>query len=130
MEIVIRWSKHRIGFHTDIKKMYNTVQLRQEYYIGRNTIPFHLTRRQCVSKVTEVFEITGKITPITATMKFDLHTLVERGLSWDNRTPDDLKPTWIASSKWCKKLVRLNQAYCCTRRCCESEHKYNWCRWS
>ena len=30
VEIVIRWSKHRIGFHTDIKKMYNTVQLRQE----------------------------------------------------------------------------------------------------
>ena len=28
--IVIRWSKHRIGFHTDINKMYNTVQLRQE----------------------------------------------------------------------------------------------------
>lgn len=81
VEIVIRWSKHRIGFHTDIKKMYNTVQLRQEYYIGRNTIPFHLTRRHCVSKVTEVFEITGKITPITATMKFDLHTLVEWGLS-------------------------------------------------
>ena len=30
VEIVIRWSKHRIGFHTDIKKMYNKVQLRQE----------------------------------------------------------------------------------------------------
>ena len=29
---MIRWSKHRIGFHTDIKKMYNTVQLRQEYW--------------------------------------------------------------------------------------------------
>ena len=99
VEILIRWSKHRIGFHTDIKKMYNTVQLRQEYYIGRNTIPFHLTRRQSVSKVTEVFDLTGKITPITATMKLDLHTLVERGLSWDNRRPDDLTPTWIVSSK-------------------------------
>ena len=30
VEIVIRWSKHKTGFHTDIKKMYNTVQLRQE----------------------------------------------------------------------------------------------------
>ena len=30
VEIVILWSKHRIGFDTDIKKMYNTVQLRQE----------------------------------------------------------------------------------------------------
>ena len=30
VEIVIRWSKHKVGFHTDIKKMYNTVQLREE----------------------------------------------------------------------------------------------------
>lgn len=49
----------------------------------RNTILFNLTRRQCVSKVSEVFDLTGKITPITATMKPDLHTLVERGLSWN-----------------------------------------------
>ena len=61
---------------------------------GRNTIPFNLTRWQCVSKVTEVFDLTGKITPITATMKLDLHALVERGLSWNNRTPYDLKPAW------------------------------------
>ena len=27
VEIVIRWSAHKIGFHTDVKKMYNTVQL-------------------------------------------------------------------------------------------------------
>ena len=29
VETVIRWSKHRIGFHTDMKKIF-TVQLRQE----------------------------------------------------------------------------------------------------
>ena len=61
---------------------------------GRNIIPFNLTRRQCVSKVAEMFYLTGKITPVTATMKLDLHTLVERGLSWDDRIPDDLKPIW------------------------------------
>ena len=59
---------------------------------GRNTIPFNLTRRQCVSKVAEMFDLTGKIPPITATVKFDLHTLVERGLSSNDRIPDDLKP--------------------------------------
>ena len=61
---------------------------------GRNTIPFHLTRRQCVSKVPEVFDLTGKITPITATMILNLHTLVKRGLSWDDRISDDLKLIW------------------------------------
>ena len=60
----------------------------------RNTTPFNLTRRQCVSKVAEMFDLTGKITPITKTMKLDLRTLVERGLSWDDRIPDDLKPIW------------------------------------
>ena len=32
VEIVICWSTHKIGFHTDVKKMYNAVQLRKEYW--------------------------------------------------------------------------------------------------
>ena len=32
VEIVIRWSTHKIGFHTDVKKMYNIVQLREEHW--------------------------------------------------------------------------------------------------
>ena len=32
VEIVIRWSTHKIGFHTDVKKMYNTVQLREKHW--------------------------------------------------------------------------------------------------
>ena len=39
---------------------------------GRNTIPFNLTRRQCVSKVAEEFDLKGKITPTTTTIKFDI----------------------------------------------------------
>ena len=43
VEIVIRWSTHKIGFQTDIKKMYNTVQLREEnwcfqMYIWQNEL--------------------------------------------------------------------------------------------
>ena len=30
VEIVLRFPKHRIGFHTGMKNMYKTVQLRQE----------------------------------------------------------------------------------------------------
>ena len=58
---------------------------------GRNSTIFNLTRRQCVSelqkciKVAEVFDLTGEITPFTATLKLDLHTatvqaVVQRGL--------------------------------------------------
>ncbi|XP_066920339.1 uncharacterized protein [Clytia hemisphaerica] len=57
-------------------------------------IPVNLTRRQCVAKVAEVYDITGKITPITAGMKLDLHQLIERGLSWDDCIPDDLWHIW------------------------------------
>ena len=59
---------------------------------GRNTTLFNLSIRQGVTKVAEVFDLPGKITPITVTMKLNLHTLLERGLSWDERIPDDLKP--------------------------------------
>ena len=47
---------------------------------NQNIIPLRLSRRHCVSKVAEIFDLTGKVTPITATMKMDLHSLVQRKL--------------------------------------------------
>ena len=52
----------------------------------QNVIPASITRRYCISKVSEIFDLIGKITPITATMTLDLQTLVKRGLDWDNVT--------------------------------------------
>ena len=57
-------------------------------------IPTNLTRRHCVAKVAEVYDITGKVTPITAGMKLYLHNLIERGLNWDDRIPEDLRHIW------------------------------------
>ena len=74
---------------------------------GRHTIPFNLKRRQCVSKVAEIFDLTGNITPITATMKLDLHTLVERGLYWDDRIPDDLKPILNSHFEMLKEISKV-----------------------
>ena len=31
VQILIRWPTHKIGFHTYVKIMYNTVQLREEH---------------------------------------------------------------------------------------------------
>ena len=59
-----------------------------------NKIPSTLTRRHCVSKVAEIFDLTGRITPLTAWMKLDLHELVTRKLNWDDVIPDDLRPVW------------------------------------
>ena len=57
-------------------------------------IPERLTRRHCISKVSEIYDIVGKMTPITATMKLDLHELVKRNLDWEDTIPDDLRGLW------------------------------------
>ena len=54
-----------------------------------------------------MFDLTEKITLITATMKLDLHTLVERGLSWDDRIPDRLKPIWNSHFEIMQEIVKV-----------------------
>ena len=61
----------------------------------QNIIPANVTRRHGPSKVCEILDLTGKITPITATMKLYLLTLVKRGLGWDDVLPDELRPIWV-----------------------------------
>ena len=47
----------------------------------QNIIPSRLTRRNCVSKVAEIFDLTWKVTPITVEIKIDLHRLAKGGLA-------------------------------------------------
>ena len=73
----------------------------------QNIIASKLTRRNCVSKVAEIFDLTGKITPITAAMKMNLHTLVKRGLSWDDVIPDDLRSVWVSHFEMMQEIGNL-----------------------
>ena len=57
-------------------------------------IPENFTRRDCAGKVAEIFDLLGKITPITAGLKLDLSELSKRNLDWDDYVPDDLKNLW------------------------------------
>lgn len=70
-------------------------------------IPLKLTRRQCVAKVAEIFDITGKLTPITASMKLDLHELITRKLDWDDCIPDDLRPIWTSNFELMQEINNL-----------------------
>ena len=72
-----------------------------------NIIPSKLTRRDCVSKVWEVFDITGKVTPLTAAMKLDLHELVLQKLDWDNKIPDNLRPIWESHFQMMNEIKTL-----------------------
>ena len=60
-----------------------------------NVIPDKLTRRQCISKVAEIYDLTGKISPLVAAMKLDLQELNQRQLNWDDILPDELRQVWI-----------------------------------
>ena len=61
----------------------------------------------CVSKVAEIFELTGKITPIIEAMKMALHTLATSGLSWDDVIPDDLRLVWISHFEMMQEIGTL-----------------------
>ena len=61
-----------------------------------NKIPTKLTRRQCVSKVAEMFDLNGRITPIVAEMKLDLRALIKPlKLDWDDIIPDNIREIWL-----------------------------------
>ena len=77
-----------------------------------NKIPEKLTRRHCVAKVPEIFDISGKLTPITAAMKLDLHELVLRKLDWDDVIPDTLRPIWNSHFEMMTEIhnIKFNRA--------------------
>ena len=77
-----------------------------------NIIPSALTRRHCASKVAEVFDLTGRIAPITVSMKIDLQELVRRKLNRDDTIPDNLRPLWETNFEMMQELreLRFNRA--------------------
>ena len=60
-----------------------------------------------ISKVAQIFDLNEKITPITAAMKMDLHTLVKRGLSWDGVILDDLRSVWVSHFEMVQEIANL-----------------------
>ena len=70
-------------------------------------IPENFTRRDCVGKVAEMFDVLGKITPITAGMKLDIRELSNRKLQWDDAVPDDLKNTWKSNFEMMSEIKDL-----------------------
>ena len=72
-----------------------------------NIIPSKSPHRHCASKVAEIFDLTGKVSPITASMKMDLQELVHRKLDWDDTITDDLRPIWESNFKIMKDIGTL-----------------------
>ena len=66
-----------------------------------------LTRRECTSKIAEIYDLTGKITPLVAAMKLDFHHLVKLKLDWDDIVPDNLRPIWLSNFKTIQQMKDL-----------------------
>ena len=77
-----------------------------------NIIPERLTRRHCASKVAEIYDLTGRIAPLIASLKLDLHDLTLRQLDWDDTIPHELRSTWINNFELMKELgnIRFQRA--------------------
>jgi len=74
---------------------------------GTNAIPIKLTRRHCASKVAEVFDLTGKVSPLIASMKIDLQDLVHRKMEWDDVIPENLRGLWESNFQMIEEIGKL-----------------------
>ena len=103
----IKWFSKQDYLKLDISPLDFTKQRKRKQSSRSSEIPEKFTRRQCLSKVAEIFDLTGMLTPITAAMKLDLHTLVQRRLNWEDFIPDDLKHVWHSNFEMIKELPSL-----------------------
>ena len=73
----------------------------------QNIIPTCLTRRHCASKVAELFDLSGKVAPLIASMKIDLQDLIRHQLDWDDQIPENLRPLWESNFEMIKEIGQL-----------------------
>ena len=70
-------------------------------------IPEKLTKLDCVSKVAEIFDPTGRAAPIIAGFKSDRSVLTDRKLDWEDRIPDDLRRIWTDNFEMMQELKHI-----------------------
>ena len=70
-------------------------------------LPDNLTMRDCVSLVAQVFDPTGRLTPIIAGFKLDISQLHRSGLKWDDEIPENLRRIWSSNYTMIKEINQL-----------------------
>ena len=70
-------------------------------------IPTILTRKHCQGKVSEIFDIVGKVAPLTGGMKVDLRDFVDRGIGWKEGIPDELRLVWTSHFEMIQEIPNL-----------------------
>ena len=103
----MRWFPKEDKISMNLGKLNFTKKRRGRKIEDGSGIPEKLTRRHCTSKVAEIFDVLGKLTPIIVTMKLDLHDLVRRKRDWDDIIPDNLRSLWETNFDMMQEINNL-----------------------
>ena len=65
-----------------------------------------------MSNTSSIYNLVGKIIPLTAMMKCDLYELVIRKLNWDDKILDDLRHIWKSHFEIIQNIgnIKFNRA--------------------
>ena len=63
-----------------------------------------MTKLDCVSKVAEIFDPTGRSAPIISGFKIDRSILTSRNIDWDDQIPDELRQVWVSNFEMMQEL--------------------------
>ena len=107
----MKWHTESDQLSLDISEMnFGRKQRGRKPINGSNIIPVNLTRRHCVGRVAEVYDLLGKVAPIIAPLKLDPRNIVQRKLSWDDKIPFDLRESWESNFKKIQDVGNLRFA--------------------
>ena len=70
-------------------------------------VPKALTRKQILSRKASLFDVTGKLTPISSVLSYDLRKAIKETESWDEAVSDQLRSKWIGNFLMLEKLRGL-----------------------
>ena len=101
------WEPEKDTIRLDIKEVNFARKVRGRKVRSIPDVPTKLTRRHCTSKVAEIFDITGLLTPLVATLKVDLHELVVQKFDWDDILPDSYRNLWVSHFEMIQEMKNI-----------------------
>ena len=75
-------------------------------------LPPRLTRRQCASRVGEIYDLNGRFAPLIAQFKLDLHELCTYKIQWNDYIPDELFHKWKSNFDTMEKMREIKFQRC------------------
>ena len=104
----LRWFPKKDFLMINIKELNFNKKIRGKKSLeNAGIIPKNLTKRDCISKASEVFDIFGFVAPILGGIKLDISDLHQRRLDWDDPIPSELKEIWIANFNLVKEIGNI-----------------------